>query len=80
MPIGACIFRPRIVRKIDEHREFLHEDIGVRLKPEPFSVLAVFDAQMAIGQIGTGLKLDRAPDASVLEAGNRIRNSLDFRN
>jgi len=48
MHVRAGILEPGIVRQIDQHRELLYEDVRVRLQPEAFGILAVFDPQVRI--------------------------------
>jgi hypothetical protein len=58
--VGAPRGGAGIVRQVDEQREQLHADIGVRLQPEPVRVLAIFDPQQTACQADTAARLDRA--------------------
>lgn len=66
--VGAPVPGLRAARQIDLHGEPLGADVGVRLEPEPASVLGVFDAQIGAAEIDSAQRLERADRARILKA------------
>ena len=67
--IGAPGLSSRLAGEIDQHREQLGADVGVRLEPEAVGVEAIFDAQEAVAQLHLAQAFDAIDDAQALEAG-----------
>ena len=67
--VGAEALVARIGRHIEQHREDLHAEVGVRLQPEAAGILRVLDAQVAAGEIGAEVRCDTSRQFGALEAG-----------
>src|SRR3990170_3385195 len=65
--VGAEILMPRVLRQVEQHREQLDAEIGVRLEPKTVDVLGELHAEIGAFEVGAEDLLDVAGDALVLE-------------
>ena len=70
--VGAPGFAAGIVGEIDQHREQLGADVGVRLEPEAVGVEAIFDAQIG-ARAGRRRRSSRAVSTTSLALAARRR-------
>ena len=69
---------PGSLREIDQHREQLGADVGVRLEPEAVGVEAIFDAQEALAQLRrrTAVRCARRPPSLCKRRGERVADGI----